>query len=304
MISLRQFIFISATAATTSGLVGGARLISRLQTELATSQQQAVRLARQSAQLLAERDAAIHASELAQYQLAAQSVLPTATTATRDEATEASVQSWLERVHRIRALLAENPDQQIPELTLLTDADWLDFSRRALLFTDQYSRHNVVESTFASLRVAAKQKFAILLAPALKKFIAEHHGLLPGNLGELAASFSRPVESTILQRYELLRTGSVADLPPTTPVIAEKSLVDDLRDSGFQITAGGSWHWTQSAETMNFCVSQATRAFTAAHPGQTPTDPAQLVPYLDGWDDIDLPTLQKFWASPLRKKTP
>jgi hypothetical protein len=76
---------------------------------------------------------------------------------------------------------------------------------------------------------------------AMRDYVKEANGQLPSSLSELTPYFKlylrQPVDEAMLQRYELLHTGKLSDLPAGEFLIAEKAAVDDQFDTLFKIGA-------------------------------------------------------------------
>jgi hypothetical protein len=73
----------------------------------------------------------------------------------------------------------------------------------------------------------------------LANYVAGNNGQLPGDISQLQAYFNPPIDGTILQRYQLLQTGNLSDIPNNEPLITEKAAVDDHYDTLFKISATG-----------------------------------------------------------------
>jgi hypothetical protein len=89
------------------------------------------------------------------------------------------------------------------------------------------------------MRRDAKRTFANSMGAALANYIAGNNGQLPGDISQLTPYFNPPIDGTILQRYQLLQTGNLSDIPNGEPLITEKAPVDNQYDSLFQISATG-----------------------------------------------------------------
>src|SRR5207248_5879968 len=91
--------------------------------------------------------------------------------------------------------------------------------------------------TLANLRRAAKIRFVFTMGQAMENYIKAANGQLPGSLSELKPYFTQQVDDTTLQRYQLLHTGKLSDLPAGEFLIAEKAAVDEQFDTLFKIGA-------------------------------------------------------------------
>ncbi len=151
-----------------------------------------------------------------------------------------SILSLTTRAGELNQYLERMPEKKIPELRFLTENDWLDAARDANLQSDAGIR-----TALSKLRSLAKNRFAMLAIHALDKYIQENNGQLPDEPTQLKSYFEVPVDETILQRYRMLHTGNVKDLPKdTTWVISEKAPVDRDYDSHLYVGPhgrSGSW---------------------------------------------------------------
>ncbi len=269
--------------------------------QIATLREQTTRLERQTARTRAELTSALQSAAQLEQPRASSSRSVSGSIAPSEPPADGAVEAWLTRVRQLKQLLVENPEHSIPELKLLDENDWLDFSRQAPLYRWPELTKDAIDETFAQLRQLAGGKFANSAFRALKKFAAEHDGLLPATTLELAPD----LDPAMLGRYEMRQTGLLADRSSTTIIMAQKSVFDEMRESRLEITAKGAVKWIPSAKILNQDIELATKAFSDANQGRLPGGPAELMPFLEKiTPQVDLPVLQKFWDSPLRKKIP
>jgi len=99
-----------------------------------------------------------------------------------------------------------------------------------------------VRQALSSLREIAKQYFAPQMGKALQKYVQENNGQLPADVLQLKPYFESPAsgDDATLARYQMIRTGNVADLQPDEMILAEKAAVDDEYDNLIQISLN-SW---------------------------------------------------------------
>jgi len=192
-----------------------------------------------------------------------------------DPAIEATLKSWAARATQLKQRLEQMPDKRIPELQLLTDKDWFDAIKNAKqLETDADFRQ-----ALNNLRNSAKQAFGNMTREALKKYAEANNGLLPADLPQLKPYFETPVEDSILQRYSLLQTGKLADVPQSEYLFAEKAPpVDDEYDSLYEFQMRGTR--SSSVSDPGDIVWQGLIQFAKAHNGLLPADASQLALYL------------------------
>jgi len=151
------------------------------------------------------------------------------------------------RANSFKQWFEQNPDKSIPELQLLTEADWLFEASLNLKVVTNRSEGNDIHMVADGLRQKAKQKFVNLLGHALGNYIASNEGSLPSELSQLLAYFSPPgdtspfarsIDPSILQRYDLLHTGKIKDVPQGDAIIREKAPVDDDIDGVLSVAVG------------------------------------------------------------------
>jgi hypothetical protein len=190
------------------------------------------------------------------------------------------VNAWLARVQRLKSAIAQRPDFAIPELELLTPADWLQVTRAELPDDERALR-----KALAALRTAAKDHLVYPLTRAMRTYLDRNAGELPPNVFALATYFEKPVDPAILQRYEMIKSGNVKDIPKkTAAVLREKAAVDQEFDIRLQVDAngvqgrpGGITAWIEGYWDR---YAAARDEFKRAHNGATTTDVAQLVPFM------------------------
>ncbi|MEO7413323.1 MAG: hypothetical protein ABIZ81_08190 [Opitutaceae bacterium] len=188
------------------------------------------------------------------------------------------IRKWIARVQQLRQLLAQRPDQQIPELKLLNELDWLAVARRIQGFKDEADQRE----SLATVRNQAKMKFAGQLASALEKFVAANDGMLPTDLFQVYPHFTAPIDPAALQRYEMRQSGKATDASHRGHAIVERAAVDSDYDSRIHLDAHGNFGaespW-RSAE-MGDDVAAARQRFAAANNGQQPKDAGDLLLYI------------------------
>jgi hypothetical protein len=158
--------------------------------------------------------------------------------AKENDSLESALKLWAARVNKLKQRLDEMPEKKIPELQFLTSEDWLEVGQH--YFEDE--RGGNARRVLADLRLRAKVEFAKLAGQALDDYILANDGNLPNEISQLIPYFTTSVSDSMLERYKLVRTGKLAALPRTEPIIAEKAIVDDREDTLFTIGAYG-WAW-------------------------------------------------------------
>jgi RNA polymerase sigma factor (sigma-70 family) len=186
------------------------------------------------------------------------------TTSQKGMDTEKALASWLKRVKEFKGLQTRMPDKIIPELRLLTEEDWLDLAKEPLGHSASEVNLNddaVARLVFSSIRDKAKDKMERVLSRALEGYADANNGQLPTDTLQLqpylmnthflgpARAIQIPegsIDSTILQRYEVLQTGKLADMPQDAAIISEKAPVDTQYDSQLQV---GRFWWGLASGT-------------------------------------------------------
>jgi hypothetical protein len=167
------------------------------------------------------------------------------------------------------------PDKAIPELQFISEKDWFDAvkSGKPLESDDDYRQ------ALSDLRQNAKSGFARQFQEALKGYLKSTDGMLPADLSQLKPFFSIPVSDAALQRYSLLQTGKLADLPAGSRLIAETAPpVDEEYDTYFRIGVNGVD--SHSVNRTEDAVEEAGMQFAKANQGLLPREVSQLAPYL------------------------
>lgn len=152
-----------------------------------------------------------------------------------NDPTEEAAKDVAARVKQMKQWLERNPNEKIPELQYLTAQEWL----RGASYSGDWKTDDDFDRALSQLRRDAKRTFANSIGEALANYIAGNNGQLPGDISQLGSYFNPPVDGTILQRYQLLQTGNLSDIPNNEPLIAEKAPVDDQYDTLFKISATG-----------------------------------------------------------------
>jgi hypothetical protein len=189
------------------------------------------------------------------------------------------IDEWLARVKRLRGLFDEQPSQRIPELKLLTDADWLRLAKAARFDSDLEIR-----KTMAQVRTVAARLFADRLRMALGKFIRANGTPAPQTILSVASYFDPPIDPAILERYEIVPLSHSIPHGPAEWQVQNKSPVDADYDDRYVVTGGG---WESSsgptAWITNFRerYSQAAKAYSDANKTAASRTIEPVLPYFD-----------------------
>ncbi len=161
--------------------------------------------------------------------------LKTAAIQKQSDPLEAEANARVAKVNQLKQRLERMPNEKIPELQYLTPQEWL----RGTTYSGDLKTDDDLDRALSQLRRDAKRTFAYSIGEALANYIAGNNGQLPGDISQLAPYFNPPIDGTVLQRYQLLKTGHLSDVPHNEPLIAEKAPVDDHYDTLFKISATG-----------------------------------------------------------------
>jgi len=296
MTILQKTIVTASIAVAVGTGIYEARQVSTLRTQVQTLQQQQAPLAEQNQQLLRERDATTHqfaalrddnerlnqnTTELLKLR-GEVARLRNAAIQANDPLAQTTL-AWKAKEAKLRRLFEQMPDQQVPEMQLLSDQQWLDIARDADL-----DSKTGISKAMRAVRQTAKNNFAPQMAEALKEFVEANNGQLPNDLFQLKPYFKSPVNDIILQQYKLLFTGKMSDLQSGEWIVADQSVVDQgygepLRKIGLN----GYTTWSESeqredeqATALARELGPAIKAYSNANAGRTPTDFDQLKPYV------------------------
>jgi hypothetical protein len=98
--------------------------------------------------------------------------------------------------------------QNSPELDFVDARDWLNAVKHANLDTAANARPAIVQLQYSGRWQVARQ-----ILSALRKFIVEHDGDLPGSFAQLQPHFSRPLPESWSARYKFPHSGKISDVP-------------------------------------------------------------------------------------------
>lgn len=263
----RPILMLSVVALALLGIAGyETTQMLRQREQLAELRQQAAQLTAETAALRRAREAEAKSLAEAERQLAA---LPTTRegdpTLTPERRTE--IKAWLGRVKQLRRLFDGRPEQRIPEMKLLTEQDWLQVTKNSELDSEEGRR-----KAFAAARDAAISQFTPQLKVALLAFAKTATGEAVPPIFALGPFFEKPVDASMLERYEL-RKAAPAGLRGSVEWSAQnKAPIDPDYDSKFGVSAsdsgssGGSGTWAPIAWIPDFGerLSRAAKEMAAA----------------------------------------
>lgn len=253
MTTLQKTIVAATVAVLASAGIYEARQAAHLREQNQTLQQQQEPLATQMRLMQGERDQATNrlADSLAenarlksnphQYELlklrGVYSSLKYQLSQTND-ATQLAAKSWMNRVSQLKERLEQTPSAGIPELQLLTDADWLAAAQER-----HFDSENEYRIAFQKLRQAAQGKFGKEIHAALRKYLEANEGKFPTDIGQLRDYFGKPVDEAMLGGWQVAPAQDDEARRVGDWVITQKSAVDDVLDWRVYFGRGGE-HWT------------------------------------------------------------
>jgi RNA polymerase sigma factor (sigma-70 family) len=269
MTTLQKTVIATALSLTLGCALYEAHLLSQQRTELSSLRSE-LALAR-NAQLEAERRQAKAEKELADSDTTlakADDVLNSLANGP-DAAFNAELRAWVQRVRDLKSWATRLPERTIPEMSLLTESDWLEASRKAKVSNEEEARQ-----ALSYVRQLAKSQFVERLQPALRKYKQANNGELPKDMLALAVYFEPAIAPAILARYQI----SGKPPKPSEKFIFEKSFVDEEYESTIEFQYGGGLV-SQSVSKTQAQISAAIEAYRNAHKGALPKDPEALRSY-------------------------
>jgi outer membrane murein-binding lipoprotein Lpp len=245
--TLVQKTLVAATVAVVLGAgVYEAHQATQLRVQVQTLQQQQAPLADQLRQLQKERDALTNElvdlrAENSQLKSGSNQAellklrgevtrLKSVAGKNENDPMESAAKDLVAKVEQFKKQVDQWPEKKIPELQFLTPTDWLNASQ-----IPQFTNDISARSAISELRMAAKNRFARMLAKALRDYTQANGGELPNDLSQLKPFFDPPVGDDILGRYNLLHTGKLSDVPSGDMLVSEKTVVDERFDSLYSI---------------------------------------------------------------------
>ena len=143
---------------------------------------------------------------------------------------ESAAKDLLVRVNSIKQQIEKYPERKIPEMQFLSPTDWLKIA-----IDDPNAEKNAGSSTLFTARKLAKDRFAPILADALRSYTNSNAGRMPDSLVQLKPYFNSPVEDSLLQRYQLMSSNDPDQPAWGGMLIKEKAIVDERQDSLYLI---------------------------------------------------------------------
>jgi len=149
------------------------------------------------------------------------------------DAFTATVLAETARAGRLNEQLAHMPEKRIPELEWLTLTDWLDAVKDADLESEAG-----VRKALSRLRRLAKNRLYPVWQAAFRAYLDNNAGQLPGDLTQLKPYFATAVHDSILERYQLLSSGSASNLKPGDYILSERAPAEQDYDERYEMGLG------------------------------------------------------------------
>ncbi len=195
-----------------------------------------------------------------------------------DKTTIAAIDAWLERVRSLRAHLKNHPERAIPEMSLLSEEDWLNASKTPLSSESDFRRAD------ARLRDWAIALFGQRAQAAMNKYAPPPNGGLPATAAELGPWFDPPLDPAMLARWTIVPSDDprlVAGSLGRDRVFTQAELVDPEYDRRWFFTAG-SYVVLEAVGSTDPAVKKALAAYAAANAGRAPEKISELLRYAEG----------------------
>jgi hypothetical protein len=303
-------VIAAAIAAALATALYDARQVSRFRDQARDLEGQRDALAGQNRRLQSERDAAL--ARLASAQQAAEhpraetsellklrgevarlrgesrelARLKASATHPENDPAESEMKSWLDRTKKLKQRLAQSPELSIPEFQFLQDQDWLDAVRKLPQLESEADYAKAIQS----LKTEAKSAFATTLQDALSRYAHAYNGQAPADFSQLKLFFGPATDDSVFQGYQFIQPGMVAN--------KDQFHVDqdgNYQSERLQVSLDGVGRHGDSGDALK----QAILAYAAANNGQTVSDPALLVPYVQTQDEKK--ALQRLLPNPAAK---
>ena len=186
---------------------------------------------------------------------------------------------WKANVEKMKQLFSEHPEQEVPEMKLLSEQYFFDLAR-----DQDLESSNGVRKAFSEIRMRAKNTFAYPLQTALKKYVDENNGQLPATMSELKSYFDTPPDDAMLDQYKLLYTGNISEVKGNF-VVRDKQVIDPEFDDAWQVGPNGygpdaTGRASASMQATADALAPAIKAYMDANGGNQPARLDQLKPFL------------------------
>lgn len=193
-------------------------------------------------------------------------VRPPSTVAPVDAAAPASPPPILSETDRkvleLREFLSRFPEQGIPELKLITDADWQTAVASNLETPDDY------QYAIASLRTLAERRFATLLQPALSAFLQANNQQFPTDVAQLRPFVGDHIDGAMLSRYRVAPGSEIPNMKFGDWIITQHRLINPDYDM-LAVIGGRSSGSTSSPLSAEQRANEVMMSMVMAHHAAT-----------------------------------
>lgn len=210
-----------------------------------------------------------------------------------DQPYEDSLAIWIGQVRKLGTFLERHPELGIPEIALVSEADWLDATKGVTFEVEADYR-----KALAALRRIARNKSQAAISTALQQAIAANDGAPPESVEDLARHLPPGFDHSILQRFTLDPSGEIPELrvsgAPFRFILTEKPL-DPLWDTQFFFAKGGATGVGVVGGMAN-SIEKAMDEFTRVT-GALPYQATQLLPYIDPRTKVEPDVLDEYFRA-------
>jgi RNA polymerase sigma factor (sigma-70 family) len=302
MTTAQKYALTGACALAAGFALYEANLLMRQHTEAAALREQAAARETEMARLRAARAAASARLAVVEREIDMRIAAARDPEAAADAELLAEMETRLRQLEKIDRFLAAHPELATPELRFVSHREWSRLALAKPIDSEEYLRQ-----VSSQLRSAGQGVVASRLSDALRRYTKAHDGRLPDTPAQLAPFLLHDrgrIGPEILERYEMLRTGNVSELPAgpgdrstgfrSQYVIGPKTVADPEYDeiSWIGLTSYGS------ARGADYMLVNALEKFARANAGRQPTRAEELAPYLN--QPVTAAELESYWQRALR----
>ncbi len=196
--------------------------------------------------------------------------------AKRPPSASAATMEAEDKIAELREVLARLPEQSIPELKLVTNADWHVAVDGKLETADDYRR------ALAKLRSLAEGRFGKLAQPALRAYLQANNQQFPNDASQLQSFVAAGIDLAMLQRYKVAPSGEIGNVRVGGDlIVTQRELIDSDYDQHLVIGPFGMGA-TSSRQSSSARAAETLKPVMAAYRadrGERFADIAELLPY-------------------------
>jgi hypothetical protein len=137
-----------------------------------------------------------------------------------------------------------------------------------------------LRKAMAGLRHKAENRAIGRIQRALAAYVREHDGMLPTAASELLAYVEAPIDSAIMARYTMLRSGKASEVQgrDAMRLMTVGTPADPEYDSEWYLGLTG--FGSGGGSVLEASVMNAQRQFASQHGGQRASSAGELLPYI------------------------